>query len=105
MLRLGRTCALALTLLLAGWRQEPEPRAGETALDRYLRKPDPTYGWKVQSEVRGEAVTQFIVDLKSQTWRTEKEVSAPVWQHWVTIVKPDKPASSTAFLLIGGGAN
>ncbi len=51
------------------------------------------------------ATTQFVVDLKSQTWRTEKEVSQPVWQHWLTIVKPDKPSSKTAFLFISGGAN
>lgn len=79
--------------------------AEETALDRYVRKPDPTYAWKIAREVKGNSATQFIVDLTSQTWRTEKDVNRPVWQHWVNIVKPDKVTSKTAFLFIVGGAN
>jgi PhoPQ-activated pathogenicity-related protein len=80
-------------------------RAGETALDRYVRKPDGTYAWKVAQTIKGDGLTQYILSLKSQTWRTEKDVDRPVWQHWLAIVKPDKPASKTAFLFIGGGAN
>lgn len=93
---------LALVAALFWGRQI---RAGETALDRYIRKPDATYSWKVVDTVKGDGVTQFVIDLKSQTWRTEKEVDHPIWQHWLVIVKPDKPASKTAFLFIGGGAN
>src|SRR5205814_45539 len=80
-------------------------RAGETALDRYVAKPDSTYAWKIVRTVPGNGYTQYIVDLKSQTWRTEADVDRPVWQHWVTIVKPDKPSSKIALLRIGGGAN
>ncbi len=79
--------------------------AGETALDRYVKKPDSTYSWRVIRAVTADGATQFVVDLKSQTWRTEKEVNQPVWQHWLTIVKPARPASKTAFLFISGGAN
>ncbi len=79
--------------------------AGETALDRYVAKPDATYAWKVVRTVPGNGYTQYIVDLKSQTWRTEADVDRPVWQHWVNIVKPDKPSSKIAFLRIVGGAN
>lgn len=79
--------------------------AGETALDRYVRKPDGTYTWKIAHTIKGDGWTQFVVDLKSQTWRTEKDVDRPVWQHWLVLVKPDKPVSKTAFLFIGGGAN
>jgi PhoPQ-activated pathogenicity-related protein len=50
-------------------------------------------------------VTQYIVDLKSQTWRTPQEVDRPVWQHWLSIVKPANAASKIAFLRITGGAN
>lgn len=78
--------------------------AGETALDRYVAKPDPTYSWKIVRKTEGGGATQFVVDLKSQTWRTAKEVDRPVWQHWLTIVKPSKPASNVAFLFITGGA-
>jgi PhoPQ-activated pathogenicity-related protein len=79
--------------------------AGETALDRYIAKPDPTYAWKVARTVSGNEWTQYIVDLKSQTWRTESEVDRPVWQHWLTIVKPARPVSKIAYLRITGGAN
>ena len=79
-------------------------RAEQTALDRYVAKPDPTYAWSIVRTVTGDGVTQYIVDLKSQTWRTEQDVDRPIWQHWLTIVKPAKTASKIAFLTIGGGA-
>jgi PhoPQ-activated pathogenicity-related protein len=91
--------ALAATLASAAGRL----RAEETALDRYVRKPDSTYAWKIAHSSSGDGVTQFIVNLTSQTWRSEKDVDRPVWQHWLIIVKPDKPISRTAFLFIGGG--
>ena len=79
--------------------------AGETALDRYVRQPDATYAWSVAREAQGEGVQQWIVDLKSQTWRTEKDVDRPVWQHWLIVVKPEKVTSNKALLFIVGGAN
>jgi PhoPQ-activated pathogenicity-related protein len=79
--------------------------AAETALDRYVAKPDSTYSWKIIRTERDGDSTRYIVDLKSQTWRTTKDVDRPVWQHWLTIVKPDKPISNCAFLFITGGAN
>src|SRR5262245_14824363 len=80
-------------------------RAEETALDRYVAKPDSTYSWKIVRTTTAGGLTQYVVDLKSQTWRTEKDVDRPVWQHWLTVVKPAKPASPIALLRIGGGAN
>ena len=79
--------------------------AGETALDRYVRQPDPSYSWKVAREAGGEGVKQWVVDLKSQTGRTEKDVDRPVWQHWLIVVKPEKVTTSKALLFIVGGAN
>ena len=79
--------------------------AEETALDRYVAKPDATYSWKVVRTVPSAGATQFIVDLKSQTWRSEEDVDRPVWQHWLNIVRPAKPTSNIAWLMIGGGAN
>ena len=106
MLKLGYgKLAVLLTLvsMLISW--DCSLCAEETALDRYVRRPDATYSWKIVQTVKGDGATQFIVDLKSQTWRTEKDVDRPVWQHWLNIVKPDQPASKTAFLFIGGGGN
>lgn len=98
--RVGVSLAVVLVLGGARWLA-----AGETALDRYVAKPDPTYSWKVVRTIPGNPATQYVVDLKSQTWRTEQEVDRPVWQHWLIIVKPAKVSSKTAFLRITGGAN
>src|SRR3954469_1281057 len=78
--------------------------AAETGLDRYVKKPDSTYTYKVVSKVPGEGYTFYAIDLTSQTWRTPAEVDRTVWKHWLTVVKPDKVESSTAFLFIGGGS-
>jgi PhoPQ-activated pathogenicity-related protein len=94
--------ALVFVLVLAC---RPALRAGETALDRYVAKPDPTYAWKLVHQTPGNPVTQYVLDLKSQTWRSDSDVDRRVWQHWLTIIKPQKRASSTAFLFISGGSN
>jgi PhoPQ-activated pathogenicity-related protein len=77
----------------------------ETALDRYIKKPDSSYGWKLVKTLAGEGCRAYVLELTSQTWRTEAEVDRPVWKHWLTIVKPDKLATSKALLFIGGGSN
>jgi PhoPQ-activated pathogenicity-related protein len=93
---------LALIVAVGG---TPTIRAGETALDRYIAKPDKTYAWKLVRKTQVPGATVFVVDLKSQTWRTSEDVNQTVWQHWLTIVKPDKPAGTIPFLFITGGKN
>jgi PhoPQ-activated pathogenicity-related protein len=78
--------------------------AADTALDRYVKKPDPTYKYDIVNTVRGDGYTTYVVDLTSQTWRTPSEVNRTVWKHWLTIVKPDTVTTSTAFLFITGGS-
>ena len=80
-------------------------RADETALDRYVAKPDSTYAWKLLRTISAEGLTQYVVDLTSQTWRSEREVNRPVWQHWMIVAVPKRPGSDIALLRIGGGAN
>lgn len=77
----------------------------ETALDRYVAQPDSVYGWKLADTIQGDGYTTYVIDLTSQTWRTEKDVDRTVWKHWMTVVKPDKLRHHTAFLYIGGGSN
>ncbi len=77
----------------------------ETALDRYLAKPDSAYGWTVAKTISGPGYTGWVLDLKSQTWRSKDEVDRTVWQHWMTIVKPDGAEGDTAALYIGEGDN
>jgi len=76
-----------------------------TALDRYVHAADTNYSYRVASTVEGEGYTAYMIDLVSQSWLTTNEVNRPLWQHWLTLVKPDKVRSSTALLVIGGGAN
>jgi PhoPQ-activated pathogenicity-related protein len=83
----------------------PALRAGDTALDRYVHKPDATYSWKLVQEKKGNPVTKYVLDLKSQAWRSEADVDRQVWQHWLTIIKPEKATSNIAFLFISGGKN
>ncbi|HMO37624.1 MAG TPA: PhoPQ-activated protein PqaA family protein, partial [Gemmatales bacterium] len=84
---------------------QPLEGKGLSPLDQYLSKPDPVYGWEVHKTVDGPTGTTTILKLKSQTWRTEKEVDRTVWEHAVVIVKPKKLQTNKAFLLIGGGGN
>ena len=86
------------TLSLSGYGQE-------TALDRYLAKPDAVYGWKLVGTINSEGCRGFVLELTSQTWRSESEVDRPVWKHWLTIVKPDQVSTNKALLFIGGGNN
>src|SRR5688572_12784014 len=79
--------------------------ATETALDRYVAKADPSFAWKKVAEVRDESATAYTLDLVSQQWLTPAEVNRPEWRHWVTIIKPDNVAHSTALLFINGGSN
>jgi PhoPQ-activated pathogenicity-related protein len=79
--------------------------AEETALDRYVAAPDVVYSWKLARTIKGEGYTTYVLDLTSQTWRSEKDVDRPVWKHWLSIVKPDQVKRKTAFLFIGGGSN
>lgn len=91
--------------LVATLHAQESPRIKRTALDEYIARPDPSYSWKLVNTTRGDGVTTFIVDLHSQTWRVQPDVDRPLWQHWVTIVKPDTVKYDTAFLNIGGGRN
>lgn len=76
-----------------------------TALDRYVKAPDPSYSFRLASTVKGNGYTTYMIDMISQAWLTTNEVERPLWQHWLTLVKPDKVSSSTAMLFIGGGSH
>src|SRR3954464_9158166 len=78
--------------------------AADTALDRYVKKPDATYKYEVVNTTPGAGYTTYVVDLTSQTWRTPAEVDRSVWKHWLTIVKPDRVDGTTGYLFITGGS-
>jgi PhoPQ-activated pathogenicity-related protein len=84
-------------------RAEEKPK--RTSLDDYIAKPDPAYSWKVVNTIPGEGCTTFVIDMKSQNWRTVPEVDRTLWQHWLVVVKPEVVKHDTGFLIIGGGKN
>src|SRR5436305_393956 len=96
--------SLGFALPSAAFADQPAT-SGKTPLDDYIAKPDSTYSWKVVSSTRADGYTTFVVDLKSQSWRSVPEVDRTVWQHWLVIVKPDVVKHSTAYLRIGSGRN
>lgn len=92
--------AAAVLLLLAALPLA----AADTALDRYVRKPDATYKYELVKTVPGAGYTAYVIDLTSQTWRTPAEVDRTVWKHWLTIVKPDQVSATTGYMFITGGS-
>jgi PhoPQ-activated pathogenicity-related protein len=95
---------LALALPTPAFCAEPAAPK-KTPLDDYIAKADPTYSWKLVQTIPGDGYTTFVVDLKSQSWRSPPEVDRALWQHWLVIVKPDVVKHETAYLRIGGGKN
>jgi PhoPQ-activated pathogenicity-related protein len=77
----------------------------QTALDRYVARPDTNYTWRLVGTSKSEKSTTYTVEMISQSWLTTNEVNRTLWQHWLTIVKPDNITSDTGLLFIGGGSN
>jgi len=91
-------CALFICLALA-----PASLAQETALDRYVAKPDPSYSWRLAHTLSGPGYRGYVIELTSQTWRTSADVDQPVWKHWLVIARPERANGNKALLIIGGG--
>src|SRR2546430_16862290 len=108
LVRLPLISTAVLLLAALGIHAAPADRTavGErTALDRYVHAPDTNYSFRLASTVKGDGYTTYMVDLISQAWLTTNEVARPLWQHWLTIVKPDKVSSSIGLLYINGGSH
>ncbi|MDZ7620884.1 MAG: PhoPQ-activated protein PqaA family protein [Candidatus Competibacteraceae bacterium] len=83
-------------------------RAEDTALDRYVARPDPNYSYAVYDTQRRRGLyTAYFLRMTSQQWRSASEVDRPIWEHEVIILIPDVALDSTktAVLLIDGGSN
>ncbi len=84
---------------------EPPAVGNRTALDDYIAAPDSSYSWKIQETIKAEGMTTTVIRLNSQTWRTEKDVDRPLWEHWLVVTTPDQLKTDHAFLFIGGGSH
>jgi|HubBroStandDraft_1064217.scaffolds.fasta_scaffold29182_2 PhoPQ-activated pathogenicity-related protein len=72
-------------------------------LNAYVRKPDPSFGWRLHHWIEGANHRAAVLELTSQTWLTAAQVDRPVWKHWLTLVIPPEIKHDTAFLHITGG--
>jgi PhoPQ-activated pathogenicity-related protein len=114
-----RRFALATGLLLAGapsFSAWPPPaahaqaparapaRRGETALDRYVRRPDPAYRFTLVETRPGPGHTAYLLEMISQRWLTTAEVDKPEWRHWLTIIRPTTVTRHTGLVFVTGGA-
>lgn len=91
-------CAVLLALPL-------QAAASETALDRYVRAPDPNFTYELVKTIPGEGYTAYVLDMTSQQYLTAAEVNHPIWRHWLTIVKPNTVTTNVGLLIISGGDN
>jgi PhoPQ-activated pathogenicity-related protein len=60
----------------------------ETALDRYIKEPDPSYHWEFNSRIPGDDCAGVVLNLTSQTWNPPVAPDRKEWKHWLTIVRP-----------------
>lgn len=81
--------------------------AEETALDRYVAKPDAHYQFSNYHTEHLGVYTAYFLKMTSQQWRSSAEVDRPIWEHEVVVVIPTVglESSDTAVLLIDGGDN
>ncbi|MFH1744421.1 MAG: PhoPQ-activated pathogenicity-related family protein [bacterium] len=98
-------CVCTALLSCVGWGVLAGPGARETALDRYVAKPDSHYKYELVNTIKEPEYTAYVLDMTSQSWRSSEEVDRTLWQHWVTIIEPKKIETSKGLLFIGGGKN
>ena len=79
--------------------------SADTALDRYVKAPDSSYKWNAAGSTTVSGVSVTLLEMTSQTWRTEKEVDKPVWKHFLQVYKPANAKPGLALLWVSGGNN
>src|SRR5690606_29885670 len=106
MTRFACSTIWALTLLLlstAVLQAEDAARAAadpERAIDRYVARPEPAYGWTLDSKATVGGVTIYRLTLTSQTWQGIE------WKHVLTVYEPPEVKSHDhAVLFVSGGSH
>ncbi|TVR61613.1 MAG: hypothetical protein EA420_11385 [Candidatus Competibacteraceae bacterium] len=105
--RYGKCWPYSLWLAVLGLLLTHGVQAEETALDRYVARPDPNYAYTLYHTQREIGYTAYFLNMTSQKWRSIQEVDRPIWEHEVIILIPRFALDSTrtAVLLIDGGSN
>ncbi|MCG6898057.1 MAG: PhoPQ-activated pathogenicity-related family protein [Thiocapsa sp.] len=79
-----------------------------TALDDYVEKGDPAYGFGQEGTRHKEGYTVFVIQMRSQSWRSFQEVDRTLWEHELLIAVPWVTYSgnqNTSLLIVNGGTN
>jgi PhoPQ-activated pathogenicity-related protein len=105
--RLTRARFLVGSLLAAGAGALPLPSRArdETALDRYVAKPDPHYWYELVDTIEDPRYIGYVLEMTSQRWRGFDEVDRPIWKHWLTVVVPRRVTTTVGAVIVGGGSN
>ncbi|MCP4639636.1 MAG: phenylacetic acid degradation protein [bacterium] len=75
-------------------------RQASAGLQDYVDRPDPSCRVEAHSTIDVAGGTAHVLRLTSQTWK------GIVWQHWLTVFRPDEVRHpDKAILLITGGSN
>ncbi len=98
-----KTLVLAAAVMVCFDASAAPKAATRTALDEYVAAPDANFRWELKGKADTPAGTYYLLEMTSQQWRNEREVSHSVWTHWLSIYKPVKVTSSIALLTINGG--
>ena len=82
--------------------------AADTALDRYIARPDLHFRYDQYHSETKPLYTTWFLEMTSQQWRSPGEVDRSVWTHQVMITVPrlfTAKKRKTAILVIDGGGN
>src|SRR5437762_12413428 len=90
---IATTCLGAASLLASS--DDRTRLSPQTALDRYVARPDTNYAWHLVNTIPCDGYTTHIIEMISQGWLTTNEVNRTLWRHWLTVVKPDKLSATT----------
>ncbi len=77
----------------------------ETALDRYVAAPDPSYSWEVSKTYGGPGYSTVVIRLTSQAWRPLDEADPHFWRHWLRVAIPSNVQGDKAILIVNGGSH
>lgn len=80
-------------------------QACATPLDDYIATPDPSYTYEHVRTINRIGYTGYVIEMTSQSWRSDEEVDRTTWKHWLTIVVPTFVWRQTAPLVVVGADN
>jgi len=76
--------------------------AHNKVIEEYVNRPDSSYKYSYHSTVNFTGGEAYVLNVTSQTWLTTKEVSDPIWTHWVLIIRPKRVTHFKPLVYITG---